>query len=91
MQTYTILTYFRGECSESRYCWSNWIWWTRAYSFLHNHPAVEQIDLFTSSEEGVQFSSKFGHLVKIADTPLQKIAYDTLAKFDVVLQVHHLG
>lgn len=23
--------------------------------FLHNHPAVEQIDLFTSSEEGVVF------------------------------------
>lgn len=52
--------------------------------FLHNHPAVERIDLFTSSEEGVQFSSKFGHLVRIADIPLQKIAYDTLEKFDVV-------
>lgn len=52
--------------------------------FLHNHPAVEQIDLFTSSEEGVQFSSKFGHLVRIADTSLQKIAYDTLEKFDVI-------
>jgi len=52
--------------------------------FLHNHPAVERIDLFTSSEEGVQFSSKFGHLVRIADTPLQKIAYDTLEKFDVI-------
>ena len=36
--------------------------------FLHNHPAVERIDLFTSSEEGVLFSSKFGHLVMIADT-----------------------
>ncbi|CAM5586493.1 N-acetyl-gamma-glutamyl-phosphate reductase OS=Lysinibacillus sphaericus OX=1421 GN=argC PE=3 SV=1 [Lysinibacillus sphaericus] len=23
--------------------------------FLHNHPVVEQIDLFTSSEEGVVF------------------------------------
>lgn len=23
--------------------------------FLHNHPAVDQIDLFTSSEEGVLF------------------------------------
>lgn len=52
--------------------------------FLHNHQAVEQIDLFTSSEEGVVFSSKFGHLVNIADKPLQKIDYETLEKFDVV-------
>ncbi len=52
--------------------------------FLHNHQAVEQIDLFTSSEEGVVFSSKFGHLVNIADMPLQKIDYETLEKFDVV-------
>lgn len=52
--------------------------------FLHNHKAVERIDLFTSSEEGVIFSSKFGHLAYIADTPLQKIDYGTLEKFDVV-------
>jgi N-acetyl-gamma-glutamyl-phosphate reductase len=52
--------------------------------FLHNHPAVDQIDLFTSSEEGVLFSSKFGHLITIVDTPLQKIEYDTLEKFDVL-------
>ena len=52
--------------------------------FLHNHKAVEQIDLFTSSEEGVVFSSKFGHLINIADTPLQKIDYEALEKFDVV-------
>lgn len=52
--------------------------------FLHNHKAVEQIELFTSSEEGVIFSSKFGHLVQIADTPLQKIDYEALEKYDVV-------
>ncbi|WP_427108480.1 N-acetyl-gamma-glutamyl-phosphate reductase [Lysinibacillus xylanilyticus] len=52
--------------------------------FLHNHKAVERIDLFTSSEEGVIFSSKFGHLVNIADMPLQKIDYGALEKFDVV-------
>lgn len=52
--------------------------------FLHNHKAVEQIELFTSSEEGVIFSSKFGHLVQIADTPLQKIDYGALEKYDVV-------
>lgn len=51
---------------------------------LHNHKAVEQIELFTSSEEGVIFSSKFGHLVQIADTPLQKIDYAALEKYDVV-------
>lgn len=52
--------------------------------FLHNHSAVEQIELFTSSEEGVIFSSKFGHLVQIADIPLQKIDHDILAQYDVV-------
>lgn len=52
--------------------------------FLHNHPAVEQLALFTSSEEGVLFSSKFGHLMTIIDRPLQKIEEDTLAEFDVV-------
>ncbi len=52
--------------------------------FLHNHPAVEHIELFTSSEEGVVFSTKFGHLVTITDAPLQKIDYESLAKLDVV-------
>ena len=52
--------------------------------FLHNHPAVEHINLFTSSEEGVLFSSKFGHLVTITDLPLQKIDYEALVKLDVV-------
>ncbi|HWL11738.1 MAG TPA: N-acetyl-gamma-glutamyl-phosphate reductase [Ureibacillus sp.] len=52
--------------------------------FLHNHPEVEKIDLFTSSEEGAIFSSKFGHLLSIHDTPLQKIDVETLANFDVV-------
>ena len=52
--------------------------------FLHNHPEVEKIELFTSSEEGAVFSSKFGHLLSIHDTPLQKIDVETLAGFDVV-------
>ncbi|MEG0259589.1 MAG: N-acetyl-gamma-glutamyl-phosphate reductase, partial [Lysinibacillus sp.] len=52
--------------------------------FLYNHQAVEQIDLFTSSEEGVAFSSKFGHLVNIVDAPLKKIDYAALEKFDVL-------
>ena len=52
--------------------------------FLHNHPEVEKMDLFTSSEEGVIFSSKYGHLLNIQDVPLQKIDYETLENYDVV-------
>jgi N-acetyl-gamma-glutamyl-phosphate reductase len=52
--------------------------------FLHNHQEVEKIDLFTSSDAGAVFSSKFGHLLSIHDTPLQKIEEETLADFDVV-------
>jgi N-acetyl-gamma-glutamyl-phosphate reductase len=52
--------------------------------FLHNHPEVKQMDLFTSSDEGVIFSSKFGHLLNIQDVPLQKIDYETLMNYDVV-------
>ena len=40
--------------------------------FLHNHPEVEQIDLFTSSEEGAIFSYKFGHLLNIKDVAITK-------------------
>lgn len=52
--------------------------------FLHNHSEVEKIELFTSSEEGAIFSSKFGHLLSIHDTPLQKIDAEALGSFDVV-------
>lgn len=52
--------------------------------FLHIHPEVKNITLFTSSDEGAIFSSKFGHLVNIMDQPLQKIDDDSLAKLDVV-------
>lgn len=52
--------------------------------FLHNHKEVENIALFTSSEEGTAFSAKFPHLVDLYDQPLQKIDYDALATFDVV-------
>ena len=51
---------------------------------LHNHPEVEQIELFTSSEEGTVFSHKYSHLMNIVDQPLQKIELDRLAEFDVV-------
>lgn len=52
--------------------------------FLHNHREVENISLFTSSEEGTIFSEKFPHLVDLYNQPLQKIEYDALAQFDVV-------
>ncbi|KAA0964857.1 N-acetyl-gamma-glutamyl-phosphate reductase [Sporosarcina sp. ANT_H38] len=51
---------------------------------LHNHPEVEQIELFTSSEEGTVFSHKYSHLMNIVDQSLQKIELDRLAEFDVV-------
>lgn len=51
---------------------------------LHNHPEVEQIELFTSSEEGTVFSHKYSHLMNIVDQSLRKIELDRLAEFDVV-------
>lgn len=51
---------------------------------LHNHPEIEQITLFTSSEEGAIFSKKYSHLMNIYDLPLQRIEQETLSKFDVV-------
>lgn len=52
--------------------------------FLHNHPEVEEIQLFTSSEEGTIFSSKYSHLFTILDQPLHKIDGESLSKLDVV-------
>lgn len=52
--------------------------------FLHNHKEVEKIGLFTSSDEGTQFSDKFPHLTDIYDQPLLKLDDDALAEYDVV-------
>ncbi|BDH62620.1 N-acetyl-gamma-glutamyl-phosphate reductase [Lysinibacillus sp. PLM2] len=52
--------------------------------FLHNHPEVEKVHLFTSSDEGAVFSSRFGHLLTIHDDPLKKIDVNALSKFDVI-------
>lgn len=52
--------------------------------FLYTHKEVEKVELFTSSEEGALFSSKFPHLVDLYNQPLQKIDYDVLSQFDVV-------
>lgn len=51
---------------------------------LHNHKEIENISLFTSSEEGTVFSDKFPHLTDLYNESLQKIDYDVLSKFDVV-------
>lgn len=52
--------------------------------FLHQHPFVENMTLFTSSNEGAIFSERFGHLMTIIDEPLQPIKDETLASLDVV-------
>ncbi|MFJ8065522.1 N-acetyl-gamma-glutamyl-phosphate reductase [Psychrobacillus sp. NPDC096426] len=51
---------------------------------LHNHQEVENIELFTSSEAGIQFSNKYTHLLNIHDQPLLKIEKDKLANYDVI-------
>ena len=52
--------------------------------FLHQHPYVNQIQLFTSSDEGTIFSERYGHLKTIVDTPLQKIDQQAIQQLDVV-------
>lgn len=52
--------------------------------FLHQHKEVERIDVFTSSDEGAIFSTKFPHVSGLYEQPLEKIVYDVLADFDVV-------
>ncbi|MCG7342579.1 N-acetyl-gamma-glutamyl-phosphate reductase [Sporosarcina sp. ACRSL] len=51
---------------------------------LHNHPEVEQIDLYTSSDEGTLFSTKFPHLKNLYDQPLLKIDPGQLLGYDVL-------
>ena len=52
--------------------------------FLHQHPYVKQIQLFTSSDEGAIFSERYGHLKTIVDSPLQKIDQQAIQELDVV-------
>lgn len=62
----------------------HWLRWFGINPFLYTHKEVEKVELFTSSEEGALFSSKFPHLVDLYNQPLQKIDYDVLSQFDVV-------
>ncbi|ARD47365.1 N-acetyl-gamma-glutamyl-phosphate reductase [Sporosarcina sp. P37] len=51
---------------------------------LQNHPEIEQIDLFTSSEEGTIFSEKYPHLVSVHDQPMQAIEPEYISGLDTV-------
>ncbi|WP_391120021.1 N-acetyl-gamma-glutamyl-phosphate reductase [Psychrobacillus sp. L3] len=51
---------------------------------LHNHPEIENVDLFTSSDEGNTFSNKYTHLLNIHDEPLLKIEQEKFADYDVI-------
>ncbi|QTD43345.1 N-acetyl-gamma-glutamyl-phosphate reductase [Sporosarcina sp. Te-1] len=51
---------------------------------LHGHPYVNQISLFTSSDEGMIFSRKYAHLKGLYDIPLQSLNMDALVELDVV-------
>ncbi|HEX5563737.1 MAG TPA: N-acetyl-gamma-glutamyl-phosphate reductase [Sporosarcina sp.] len=51
---------------------------------LHNHPEVEQLDLFTSSDEGTSFSVKFPHTTNLYDQPLLKIDYEKSTGYDII-------
>lgn len=51
---------------------------------LYNHSEIENIHLFSSSEEGIVFSNKYAHLRKIIDQPLQKIEPEALQKLEVI-------
>ncbi|MDN4607841.1 N-acetyl-gamma-glutamyl-phosphate reductase [Sporosarcina highlanderae] len=52
--------------------------------FLHNHPEAQQIDLYTSSEEGTLFSTKYPHTTNLYDQPLLKIDQEQLTDYDVL-------
>ena len=52
--------------------------------FLHQHPEVSSLQLFSSSEAGESFSAKYGHLQGIQDAPMEAIDEATIASLDVV-------
>lgn len=51
---------------------------------LTNHPHVDEIHVFSSSEENIQISHKYTHLTNILEEPLQAIETGALSKLDVV-------
>ncbi|GEK33587.1 N-acetyl-gamma-glutamyl-phosphate reductase [Kurthia sibirica] len=51
---------------------------------LHSHQEVQTIQLFTSSEEGVSLSTKYPHLTKLYDAPLEKITKQAIEQLSIV-------
>ncbi|MFC4354167.1 N-acetyl-gamma-glutamyl-phosphate reductase [Chryseomicrobium palamuruense] len=51
---------------------------------LHTHPHVTEIHVFSSSEQDIQISNKYAHLVNIIDHSLQPIEIDRLKELNVV-------
>ncbi|OZS77736.1 N-acetyl-gamma-glutamyl-phosphate reductase [Tetzosporium hominis] len=51
---------------------------------LTNHPRVDEIHVFSSSEENIQISHKYAHLTNILEQPLQAIETGALSNLDVV-------
>lgn len=52
--------------------------------FLHQHPHVEEIQLFTSSDVGTNFSDRYRHLKTIVDKPMEEIDPGSMERLDVV-------
>lgn len=51
---------------------------------LHHHPHVDEISVFSSSQEGKTMIENYSHLIEIVDLTLEKIEADRLKTFDVV-------
>lgn len=51
---------------------------------LHSHEEVNAIQLFTSSEEGTLFTTKYPHLSKLYEQPLEAITKEAIEKLDIV-------
>ncbi|WP_240374832.1 N-acetyl-gamma-glutamyl-phosphate reductase [Bacillus piscicola] len=51
---------------------------------LHNHPAVEDIAVFSSSQEGKTMVENYPHVTDIIKLSLESIDPDKLTKYDVV-------
>lgn len=74
----------RGECMKVGIIGATGYGGLELVRFLHNHPEVEVVDLFSSSEQGIHFSDKYSHLMNIHDQPLLEIESDRLAEYDVL-------
>lgn len=51
---------------------------------LHSHEEVNNIHLFTSSEEGTVFSTKYPHLCNLYEQPLEGISKEAMQNLDIV-------